>query len=113
MAAYVYGDKKEKYLKELEQNEWFLSDYDTSIKMNYPENGLQSVLFERTQDGVTEYAYVYAGTNSLVDAIEDIVQLAGFSLQYHVAISNARILSNEIGDNELTFVGHSLGEGKP
>ncbi|MDY5632603.1 MAG: hypothetical protein SPF56_08980 [Bacteroidaceae bacterium] len=83
--------------------------------MNYTrfyQNGLQSVLFQRTVNDVTEYAYVYAGTNSLEDVVEDIVQLAGVAPQYHTAIYNARILSNELDDSELTFVGHSLGGGE-
>lgn len=43
--------------------------------MNYTrfdQNGLQSTLFQRTVDGATEYAYVYAGTNSFEDAVEDV-----------------------------------------
>lgn len=32
---------------------------------------IQSALFERTIDGVTEYAYVFAGTNSVEDFIEN------------------------------------------
>ncbi|MCM1510552.1 MAG: hypothetical protein NC116_07540 [Clostridium sp.] len=45
-------------------------------------------------------------------AIEDIVQLYGKSSQYHVAINNARALTKELGNSELTFVGHSLGGGE-
>ena len=107
MAAYVYGGENKHYREQLKQVGWEVSSFPTSI-----QNGLQSTLFQRTVEGVTEYAYVYAGTNSFEDAIEDIFQLAGVAPQYHTAIYNARILSNELGDNELTFVGHSLGGGE-
>ena len=76
------------------------------------ENGLQSALFERTTDGVTEYAYVFAGTNSVEDVLEDVAQIIGLSPQYETAIYNGQTLSNELGKNELTFVGHSLGGGE-
>jgi len=114
MAAYVYKDENEKlYVDQLEQTGWQISKFPTSIKdrMNL-KNGLESELFERTVDGVTEYAYVYAGTNSIEDALEDVAQLAGAAPQYHTAVYNARTLSKELGDNELTFVGHSLGGGE-
>lgn len=84
--------------------------------MNYiklGENGLQSTIFQRTnaKTGKTEYAYVFAGTNSIEDGIEDISQVTLGAPQYNVAIDNARKLSNELKDFELTFVGHSLGGG--
>ena len=77
------------------------------------ENGLQSTIFQRTnaKTGKTEYAYVFAGTNSIEDGIEDISQVTLGAPQYNVAIDNARKLSNELKDSELTFVGHSLRGG--
>lgn len=115
MAAYVYGGNVRKYREQLNSAGWEISSFLTSIKMNYTrfyQNGLESALFQRTVDGATEYAYVYAGTNSVEDAVEDIAQLAGVALQYNTAIKNAKTLSKELGDNELTFVGHSLGGGE-
>ena len=115
MAAYVYGGNVSNYREQLKSAGWQISSFPTSIQMNYTrfdQNGLQSTLFQRTVDGATEYAYVYAGTNSFEDAVEYIAQLAGAAPQYHTAINNARTLSNELGDNELTFVGHSLGGGE-
>ena len=75
MARAVYKDGNEKKdLKELERAGWFISNIKTSIRsrMNYTkfgENGLQSTIFERTniKTGRTEYAYVFAGTNSIED----------------------------------------------
>lgn len=115
MAACVYGGDVTHFENQLEQTGWKKSFFHTSIQMNYTnfnQNGLQSALFQRTLGGVTEYAYVYAGTNSVEDAVEDIAQLAGVAPQYHTAITNARILSNELENNELTFIGHSLGGGE-
>lgn len=115
MAAYVYGGDVSNYREQLKSAGWEISSFPTSIQMNYTrfdQNGLQSALFQRTVDGATEYAYVYAGTNSFEDAVEDVAQLAGVAPQYHTAINNAKTLSNELGDNELTFVGHSLGGGE-
>ena len=115
MAAYVYGGDVSNYREQLKSAGWEISSFPTSIQMNYTrfdQNGLQSALFQRTLDGATEYAYVYAGTNSFEDAVEDVAQLAGVAPQYHTAINNAKTLSNELGDNELTFVGHSLGGGE-
>lgn len=115
MAAYVYGKDAEYYNEQLLQTGWTISKFESSIQMKYTrfyQNGLQSVLFQRTVDGVTEYAYVYAGTNSIEDAVEDFAQIAGVAFQYHTAIYNARILSDELKNSELTFVGHSLGGGE-
>lgn len=116
MAAYAYRDKDAvSYLKLLNDAGWKLSDFKTSIIKNHTEwyqNGLQSELFEKTINGKTEYVYAYAGTNSFEDVLEDIAQLAGVSPQYKTAINNAKTLSNELGHNELTFVGHSLGGGE-
>ena len=74
---------------------------------NFNQNGLQSQIYERTKNGKTEYAYVFAGTNSLEDILEDVTQVVGASPQYNAAIENSRILSKELGSKELTFVGHS------
>lgn len=73
---------------------------------------MQSMIFERENNGVKEYAYVYAGTNSWEDVIEDITQMIGLTTQYSKAIENAKILSSELVGFELTFVGHSLGGGE-
>lgn len=116
MAAYVYKDKfAADYAKELKELKWIPSSHKTSISKNYTafwQNGLQSELFEKTVDGITEYVYVYAGTNSIEDVFEDVLQVAGLAPQYYTAINNAVSLSNELKGHELTFVGHSLGGGE-
>jgi len=93
---------------------WQKSDLQVpGVKFNNDDTGFQSALYERTNaEGVTEYAYAFAGTNDLKDAKEDAAQALGKdSPQYEQAARNARILSRELGDSNLTFVGHSLGGG--
>ena len=63
MAQYVYKDKETRdiALRALKDSKWVLSEFPTSIRMNYTgtfENGLQSVLFQRETNGKIEYAYV-------------------------------------------------------
>lgn len=122
MADYVYADENQsKYGEELGKIGWNLvpsQSVPVSIKdrMNcnkWWQNGFESALFSHEKaDGTLEYAYVFAGTNSFEDALEDIAQVLGIAPQYYWAIDNAKKLSNELGQTELTFVGHSLGGGE-
>lgn len=116
MAKHVYNDiDATDILKKLNDYGWVVSSIETEITKNYTkwyQNGLQSQIYERTIDGKTEYAYVFAGTNSIEDGLEDIAQVFGIAPQYYTAISNARTLSEELGTRELTFIGHSLGGGE-
>lgn len=113
MSAAVYKDGKfNDYIKELNDKNWFVSTLKTNIIKNHPaktDGGIQSMLFEKTENGKTEYVYAFAGTNSWQDALEDMTQLFGASPQLDRALSNAKILSDELDGKELTFVGHSLG----
>lgn len=120
MAAYVYNDADDIVngenvnLTNLKETGWNISGHQSSASMNNTgpgDNGLQSVLFERTVDGVKEYAYVIAGTNSVEDVLQDIAQLLGLSTQYDNIIENSKVLASELAGMELTFVGHSLGGG--
>ena len=104
MAAYVYGGDVSNYREQLKSAGWEISSFPTSIQMNYTrfdQNGLQSALFQRTVDGATEYAYVYAGTNSFEDGVEDVAQLAGVAPQYHT-----NNLQEKIG---LSLPGKTIG----
>ena len=110
----VYQDKKfEDIIKILEKLNWYISNKDFNIQMNHPANtgiGMQSMVFEKRKgDEVIEYAYVYAGTNSLEDVVEDITQTIGFSPQVNAAVKNAKIMEDNVDGKELTFLGHSLG----
>jgi len=76
-------------------------------------SGFKSQVYERVVDGkVTEYAYATAGTEDLAkDGVADVAQPLGASSQYSLSAKNATALSNQLGDTELTFTGHSLGGG--
>jgi hypothetical protein len=61
---------------------------------------------------VTEYAYATAGTEDIEkDGVADLVQPLGASSQYSLSAQNATAISNQLGDIELTYTGHSLGGG--
>ena len=74
-------------------------------------NGFKSNLYERTSSGITEYAYVTAGTQDITDIRQDALQLIGYSSQYKESVDNAIMLNRQYANSELTFVGHSLGGG--
>lgn len=108
MADYVYGQEKIKLT-----GGWEVSKrHVDGLVLTNKESGFKSGLFERTNDGVTEYAYVYAGTDftSMEDWSNNYQQLFGHSEQYSTAIRNAGLLRETLTE-ELTFVGHSLGGG--
>ena len=108
IAAHVYGDKKDDILI----GDWKVSDKYFGILYN-DDSGLNSNLYEKTVDGITEYVYATAGTDpsSWADIKADMLQPFGLSKQYSNSIDNARNLDINI-NNELTFVGHSLGGGQ-
>jgi RHS repeat-associated protein len=113
MAAHVYGDKKNILI-----NGWKVSNKSFgAIKLVNSKSGLNSAVYERTTNGKTEYAYVFAGTDmsEYNDVKADVKQAYGFgSRQYDNAVLNASVISNKLkeSDSELTFVGHSLGGGE-
>ncbi len=108
MADYVYGNGNVSLI-----GGWIKSENNYGISINHNESGFKSMLFERTVDGVTEYAYAFAGTDltSIKDWGNNIVQLIGMSKQYSIAMDNAQRLTGKLYGKELTFVGHSLGGG--
>ena len=108
MADYVYGNGNV-----LLTGGWIESTNKFGITTNNEDSGFKSQLFERTVNGVTEYTYAFAGTDftSLDDWENNIVQLIGMSEQYSIAMNNAEVLVRKLKNQELTFVGHSLGGG--
>ncbi len=108
MADYVYGNGNV-----ILTGGWIESKNNYGISMDHSRSGFKSQLFERTIDGVTEYTYAFAGTDltSIKDWGNNIVQLIGMSKQYSIAMNNAEVLVRELKNQELTFVGHSLGGG--
>lgn len=110
IAALVNGDLKTKLI-----GNWKLSNLGKGLKLNDPETGLKSATFERTLNGKTEYAYAIAGTNptSVKDWMADLGQAAfGNSNQYNESVSFSRKLSDQLPDNEMTFIGYSKGGGQ-
>jgi len=106
MAAFIYGDPNITLI-----GKWELSKI-TGYNID-SDSGLKASLFERKKEnGDTEYAYVYAGTQYLAkDGVEDGKQLFGKSKQYAEALEVANKLSVFLKQKEITFIGHSLGGG--
>lgn len=75
------------------------------------DTGLKSAVYERTQNGVTEYVYATAGTQDLTDWKNNALQILGLSSQYNDSQDIAVNLKADLEGAELTYVGHSLGGG--
>lgn len=117
MASAVYKDVNNynDRINKLQNLNWNISTRDFNIQKNHNAQtgiGMQSMIFERSTNSGIEYAYVYAGTNSWEDVVEDVTQIVGLTSQYSKAIENAKKLDELVGKEELTFVGHSLGGGE-
>jgi RHS repeat-associated protein len=110
MALHVYGEHKDNMLI----GGWRVSKtkFD-GVRLNDIESGFKSQVYERVVNGkVTEYAYATAGTEDIEkDGVADLVQPLGASSQYSLSAQNATAISNQLGDIELTYTGHSLGGG--
>ncbi|WP_179140048.1 DUF6443 domain-containing protein [Chryseobacterium sp. YR221] len=110
MAAHVYGDKSDRILI----GGWKVSqkDFGKNVILNDESSGFKSQIYERTVDGKTEFTYATAGTEDIAkDGLADAAQPLGESAQYSISAKNAVAISNQVGDAELTFTGHSLGGG--
>lgn len=108
MAAHVYGDKKDNILT----GGWRVSQRDFGVQLQ-DATGLKSLVYERVVDGkVTEYTYATAGTENLQDWKENGKQPLGLSKQYESSAKNAKKISGDLGETELSYVGHSLGGGE-
>jgi RHS repeat-associated protein len=111
MSAYVYGDIAVKLTGSWTVSHKNIRNFNPVDDKN--GSGFKSMLFERTVDGKTEYAYALAGTDksSKSDWNNNALQLIGQSEQYKMALENADALLSGLNGSELTFVGHSLGGG--
>lgn len=110
MAAHVYGDKSDKILI----GGWKVSkkDFGKDVILNDKDSGFKSQVYERTIDGKTEYTYATAGTEDLrKDGVTNIKQVLGAPRQYKQSSTAAKAISGQLGNTELTYVGHSLGGG--
>ncbi len=121
MAVYSYRDKNYNiYAKQLNDRGW-------NIDVNFSsKTGFKATIFSKTTeiDGnkQLEYALAFAGTDTQIKGISDIVETAndifadiqnylgvGLSVQQFQAVNTAMNLSSV--KNEITYVGHSLGGG--
>lgn len=108
MAAHVYGDKKDNILT----GGWRVSQRDFGVQLQ-DATGLKSLVYERVVNGkVTEFTYATAGTENLQDWKENGKQPLGLSKQYESSVENAKKISGDLGETELSYVGHSLGGGE-
>jgi RHS repeat-associated protein len=108
MAEHVYSGKAGDKL----QGGW-------KMQRVYKQEGNSSFrggLYSRTnKDGKTEYTFATAGTyfenteRGRKSIAEDIKQPFGQSSDMKVSIATAKQISQQVGDAELTFVGHSKG----
>lgn len=87
--------------------------FGKDVKFLDKGSGFKSKLYERTIAGKTEYVYATAGTDGLSkkDWKNNVQQIMGESKQYEISMNNAEELSKQLKNDELTFVGHSLGGG--
>jgi len=113
IAKHVYGGQAAEDVGDVIGPEGFAKSTLEVDGVNYndPISGFKSQLYESTENGVTQYVYAFAGTEDWRDWIADGLQLPGQSEQYAEAINNAKLISNTVGVDNLTFVGHSLGGG--
>ena len=112
MAKHVYNDgDADVILNKLKNKGWIVSERDFGISYTNADNGFKSQLYERTIDGKTEYVYAFAVTEDFKDWVQNGFQLIGLSSQYSQSYKNTERVIENIGNNELTLVGHSLGGG--
>ena len=112
IAKHVYGGTDANDVEDrLKNTGWEVSKRDFGINYTNGDNGFKSQLYERTIDGKTEYVYAFAGTEDFKDWQQNGLQLFGMSSQYDNTLTNTSELIKNIGNTELTLVGHSLGGG--
>ncbi len=91
---------------------WKQSSIQYYDQFDESDIGLKAKMYERKlEDGTTEYAFVYAGTEHPNDWKDNGRQAFGTGIQYSIALRIATEMSVYFGNEELTFVGHSLGGG--
>jgi RHS repeat-associated protein len=107
MSAHVYGDGNVELT-----GGWSVSQRNFGVNLKN-DIGFKSQVYERCkQDGTIEYTYATAGTDDWHDIGADILQPSGLSQQYSQSVDNAKSISDQVGELELTFTGHSLGGGE-
>jgi RHS repeat-associated protein len=106
LAEHVYGDKKVVLV-----GGWALSK-NVQHNINDKTSGLKGALYQRKlEGGGFEYAYVYAGSVERADWKNNAQQAFGNSEQYGKSLKISTDVSVALRNQELTFIGHSLGGG--
>ena len=118
MAGAAYKDENiSSYLKALDSRNWTLACRyrDDSILDKKLGSGLEMAVFVRTNTGNIEIAIAFAGTNSVIDGVDDVLQAVELSHQYSKSNSISTLLveklRHQFNTEDITFVGHSLGGG--
>jgi RHS repeat-associated protein len=107
IARHIYDGK----IGEVVEGRWRLD----KVYRDKNNSAYRAGLYSRTVNGVTEYTMANAGTyfentkRGRGSISEDIEQPLGGSENMRVSITDAKRVSKDIGDSELTFVGHSKG----
>lgn len=110
IAAHVYGNRDDSILPD----SWVsLGSKFESMELDDEKSGLQAALYAK-QGPKPEFVYAIAGTKGgeLNDWKANIGQVAGISDQYDRAGEIAVKLADELGEENLTMVGHSKGGGQ-
>ena len=110
IAAHVYGNCNDSLLTD----QWHcLGNEYNGIKLDDHKSGLQAMLYKHDGD-VARYVYAIAGTDPTEskDWLTNVGQVLGFSDQHDRAAEAAERLAQEVGIENLKFVGHSKGGGQ-
>lgn len=85
----------------------------TDLRLDDSQTGLRSVVYSKIVNGIHHYVYAFAGTKGIDprDWVSNFTQLIGMSPQHNLAVDNAKVLCQQYGIENITFVGHSLGGG--
>lgn len=105
MAAKTYGDSPLKLAGGWKKTR------DFTKNLLHRQSGYLANLYSRKINGKIEFAYVYAGTQDLVDGLNDLTQSIGLATQYQEAYEVSNLINKRYKNSELTFIGHSLGGG--
>ena len=98
-------------------NDEVKSKFGTEIKLQDNDSGYYAAIYEDARTGKYIYANRGSGTNlrkiqDRADWVTNRAQGEGKETpQYKIAIRNAQNLYKRIGNNNITYTGHSLGGG--
>lgn len=85
----------------------------TGLTLDDFRTGLRSTVYYKEIHGQDHFVYAFAGTKGIDprDWYSNFSQLVGKSPQHNLAVANAEQLCERYGNDNITYVGHSLGGG--